>query len=145
MGAAHSPWSTFSIVPCFSMRSSSRPMASLMANGTWRGLKNFGVASGSTFRVARNGSTVPSPSSKSGACHFKSASKPSDCVDRTEAISLLLSLRYFSQFRPKSLGPFPATTTKAGLATWSSYCTRTCRFPMRRIGSSVYVFKRISD
>ena len=104
------------IVPCFSIRSSSQPLASLMPG--W-GLKNFGVASGFTCRVALYGSTVPSPSLKTGACHLSSASRLSVWVTCTAAISLQFNRRYFSQFWPNRLGPSPATTTRANLATWS--------------------------
>ena len=76
MGAAQSLLSTFLMMACCSSRSSSFPMASLIAKGTGRGLKNLGVESGLTWRVAFSGYIVPNSSLKRDSCFVSRVSSP---------------------------------------------------------------------
>ena len=59
MGAVHWLYGTDEMMPCFSSWSISWLMVSLMVKGMGQGLKNRGVASGSTWSVAEKGVMRP--------------------------------------------------------------------------------------
>ena len=98
IGVAQSDCDTFSITPLFSSRSNSAPTTGFIANGSLRGLQNFGVASSLSVNVAFAVMQQPRPSLKispwmsSISCNLSvcvfTAAVTANCVGSTQMLRL---------------------------------------------------------
>ena len=125
MGVARSLNGTFFIIPLLSRQSNSSSTACFVAYGMDLGLRNVGLASARSFRLALNGVIASSSSAITAACF--STIGFHGLLTATLAMEAQLKQMCSSQLLPRRGGPGSCTTKSRRSLACPLYSTATSR------------------